>query len=152
MRQGAPGQTPAALPGVDPGAGEGRVVDEPDLGEAVEQPVGDLGRDVALGERPGQLGPAARPVGEPAQQDLPGDVLGVLGRVVAGVCRLGPPALAGAPGQKSTSLGSAAAAAGSATAGSSTRGPTPYFSLTRFSISSARSGLSRRNARAFSLP
>ena len=37
-------------------------------------------------------------------------------------------------------------------AGWSTRGPTPSFSLTFFSISSARSGLSLRKLRAFSLP
>ncbi len=37
-------------------------------------------------------------------------------------------------------------------AGWSTRGPTPSFSLTFFSISSARSGLSLRKVRAFSLP
>ena len=37
-------------------------------------------------------------------------------------------------------------------AAASTCGPMPSFSLIRFSISSARSGLSRRNLRAFSLP
>ena len=37
-------------------------------------------------------------------------------------------------------------------AGASTRGPTPSFSLIRFSNSSARSGLSFRKVRAFSLP
>ena len=39
-----------------------------------------------------------------------------------------------------------------ASVSASRRGPTPSFSLIRFSISLARSGLSRRKLRAFSLP
>src|SRR5690606_8643702 len=50
-------------------------------------------------------------------------------------------------GQKST--GTSAAGASPV---ASALGPTPSFSLVFFSISSARSGLSLRNFRAFSLP
>jgi hypothetical protein len=54
------------------------------------------------------------------------------------------------------SLGFTAGAGGAgnaaASAGTSTRGPMLSFSLIFFSSSSARSGLSRRKAREFSLP
>src|SRR5690606_10174092 len=63
-------------------------------------------------------------------------------------------ALAAGAGTAAGAAGAAAAAASApaSAAGSSGRTPTPSFSLIFFSISLARSGLSLRKLRAFSLP
>ena len=173
------GEPPVGVAGPDEDPGVLRVVDKTDLGEPVEHAVGDLLGDVASRHRLGELRPAARRTGEQPQRDGPGDGLGVrlgvdgrrtrgrrLGgrRAAAGPARratrrpvdhraddrvvVGDPVVVRRTGghraQKSTT--------GPASAGASSLAPTPSFSLIFFSSSSARSGLSRRNARAFSLP
>ena len=113
--------------------------------------VGHVVGHPALGQRLGQLGPAARLVGQPAQQDLPGHLL------------RGPPA--DRPPRGRSGAASAAGAGrrrhrsevdvgrlGRRPRARRPCAPTPNFSLIFFSSSSARSGLSRRKARAFSLP
>ena len=161
------GQAAAVVPGLNPGPGEGGVVDQPYLGEPVEDGLGDLVRHPAAAQGAGQLCPRARRRGQQPQADLPGRRLPGPARR----CRRRPrslPDTAGGAGQARVRWGARgtarrriadhapgpvarprpAAAAGSA----SRRGPTPSFSLIFFSISLARSGLSRRKVRAFSLP
>ena len=77
LGQGPAGQALAGLTAGDPGPGERLVVDQPDLLEPVEQPGGDVIRDVAGGELVAQLLAAARLAGELVEQDLAGDRLGV---------------------------------------------------------------------------
>ena len=127
--------------------------------------------DVLLGQLVGQLVAAAGLAGQLVEQDLAGHRLGVrLGpsgprRPVAGRRRVAarrwprrrasrpsrprpPPPRRRARDQKSsTPIGSS-----DARAGLSTVGPTPSFSRIFFSSSLARSGLSLRKERAFSLP
>ena len=63
------GQPAAALPALHPGPREGLVVDQPDLGEPVEQPLGELGGHVALGQLVAQLLAAAGLAGQGVEQD-----------------------------------------------------------------------------------
>src|SRR4029078_11527362 len=62
--------TPTALPALHPGPGEGLVVDEADLGEAVEEPLREVGGHVAPGELVAQLLAAPGLAGQRIEQDL----------------------------------------------------------------------------------
>ena len=105
-----------------------------------------------------QLGAAAGALGQQPQADgarhrfgIAGMLLGISRNVAGGTGVVG--SAGGTPAgarhdQKSTGAGSGSIGVPE----SSTRAPMPSFSLMRFSISSARSGLSRRNVRTFSLP
>ena len=157
------GQALAGLPGLHPGARERRVVDQADLLEPVEQPArrrssgtlffASLPRSSArLRACPVSWSSrilratASWSASGPASPDRrrPGP-LGGRGPDAAAVCRR-----ATAAAQKSIPVGSTGTAASSA--GASTVGPTPSFSRICFSSSLARSGLSRRKVREFSLP
>ena len=70
-------QSPAAVPALDPLPGVGGVVDQADLGEAVEQLAGELVGHAPLGQLVGQLLAGARLPGEGVEQDLAGDGLGI---------------------------------------------------------------------------
>jgi len=157
------GQPAPGVARFDPHAGVLRVVQQSDLLEPVEQALGHPLRHAPAGQVLTELCPGLGRGSELAQRDRPGDrhgvgVRGEVGRR-SGSGRLGPSP--GAPpwrsrhryGQKSTgALAFALASVRTSTAGASTRGPIPSFSLIFFSNSLARSGLSRRKARAFSLP
>src|SRR3954447_20134575 len=69
LGQGPPGQAAAALPALDPGPGERLVVDQPDLAEPVEQPLGQLVGHVLPGQPVAQLLAAARLAGQRVEQD-----------------------------------------------------------------------------------
>src|SRR6478735_1778217 len=77
LRQRPGGQPPAAVPALDPLPGVGGVVDQADLGEAVEQLAGELVGHAALGQLVGQLLARACLPGEGVEQDLAGDGLGI---------------------------------------------------------------------------
>src|SRR5690606_29603088 len=186
----APREAPLGVPGADDRLGVLRVVDEPDLLEAVEDRQHDVLRVALAREGLRELGATlrrgredaehglARPLGEVGVADLsplhelvegrarapPGRAAGATPVVVRGgrLAAVGPaplldqngdffplaaPAVAFAAGAASATVTPAAGSAGA-----STLAPTPSFSLIFFSSSLARSGLSRRNARAFSLP
>ena len=129
--------------------GQRRVVDQPHLGEPVQDPVGRVVRHAAATQHRGQFGPTARPAVELLQADPPGHGVRIA-RELVGVGRDRAAAVLGGPrsGQKSTGTGSGTIGAPA----ESTRAPMPSFSLIFFSSSSARSGLSRRKLRTFSLP
>src|SRR3954467_7164200 len=139
-----------------------RIVDQVDVTEPLEDALGDVVRDSPLAQSLGQLAPAARCRSQQVEADRARDGLRIRLDLVVnlvvdegaceGVSR--SPGVAHG-GQKSTgtaSTGSSVSSPGAIVAGSSTCAPMPSFSLIFFSISSARSGLSRRNARAFSFP
>ena len=77
LRQRPARQPLAGLTLRHPLAGEGRVVDQPDLLEPVEEAAGDVVRDVAGAELGGQLGPGPGPPGQLVEQDLAGHRLRV---------------------------------------------------------------------------
>ena len=74
-RHRAPGQPALAVLGECVPVGEGRIVDQPQLGEPVEDTVGGVVRDAALAQRGRQLGPAVGAPVEQPQADDPGDLL-----------------------------------------------------------------------------
>ena len=70
VRQRAPRQPLAGWRRLDPGPGERLVVDQADLGEPVEQALGQLARHVLLRQLVGQLLAGARLTGQGVEQDL----------------------------------------------------------------------------------
>ncbi len=139
------GQPAAPMPGGHPRLGECLVVDQPDVGEPFQDDFGSLIRHSLAMQRRGQLSPRSGRAVEQSKADQPRHGFGVAGGIlgIATVPRSGGP-------QKSTFTGLGPGLDGSLS--ESSFGPMPSFSLSFFSISSARSGLSRRNARTFSLP
>jgi hypothetical protein len=159
-------QATARVPALYPGRSEGGIVHQAKLDEAIEDPVRRGPRDTAATQRLFELCPRLRRRGEQAQADRSRDSFRVSTFLVdvflaidlettesprGGTAPTPPPA--GTPGglgigprhgQKSMGAGSGSSASSFA--------PMPSFSLMRFSISSARSGLSLRKARAFSFP
>ena len=86
------------VPGLHPGPGEGRVVDQARLGEPVQDGLGGRARGVPPAQRVRELGAGPRRQGEQPQADLPGGglrvgrdlrVLRVLGRSVRTACAPG---------------------------------------------------------------
>ncbi|EGJ74348.1 putative protein recA [Streptomyces sp. Tu6071] len=99
-RQGAAGESPAVVPGLDPGPGESGVVDEADLLEARKHLFGRLLGDLPLAQCLGELLAGARRSGEEAQADRPCLLHRVLGLLLpasapggGGPCRWWPPSL-----------------------------------------------------------
>ena len=172
LGQRAAGQPATGLALRHPLAGEGGVVDQADLLEPVEQPGGDVVRHVAAGQLVGQLRAGAGPPGQLVEQDLAGHRLRVgVGAGVETLARLSclrsrpplrGPCSAVTPVDRVTAIRSRCRrgqyparrreARSPARQAASTAGPMPSFSRIRFSSSLARSGLSRRKVRAFSLP
>ena len=137
--------------------GQRRVVDQADLGEPVEHPVGRVAGTPRLRSAVGQFGAGARPPVEQSQsRSTRATASGSPGgrwsgrRRVPGVAASGRPCgcEAGhgpAPSSPSSEVDRGRHRRRSAQL-SSTRAPMPSFSLIFFSISSARSGLSRRKS------
>jgi len=78
--QRSPGQAAAVVPGLDPGAGKRRVVDQANVGEAAKHGLGGLARHAAAAERGGELRPGPGRGGQQPQADLPGLRFRVTGR------------------------------------------------------------------------
>ena len=79
------GRTTGSVTGCDPRSGEGRIVDEADLLEAVEDPADHLDLEPPLDEVIGKLGPCSCRQREPAQDNCPGRALWVVMRAQATV-------------------------------------------------------------------
>lgn len=75
MGQGSSGEALSGLSTGDPGPGEGLVVDQADLFEAVQQPGRERRRDLLLLQLVGKLLAAARLAGQGVEKDLAGDRL-----------------------------------------------------------------------------
>src|SRR3954466_201333 len=147
------------MPGLHERLGVRPIVDQVDVTEPLENALGDVVRDSPLAQSLGQLAPASGCCGQQVEADRACDGLRIRVDLVVANAGGADERVSRGPdvphGQKSTgtaSTGSSVSSPGADVAGSSTRAPMPSFSLTFFSISSARSGLSRRNARAFSFP
>ncbi len=69
MGEGPPRQPTTGVPGVDPGPGEGRVIDETDLGEPAQDSFDHLVGDSTPTECPGEFGPGARLSGQLPEDD-----------------------------------------------------------------------------------
>ena len=117
--------------------------DEADRFEAFQYLVDDVVGDSLLGHRLRQLRPGTRPRVQEPQPDLPGDAMGIRGRLNLGeVGRLlaGRPTSAG--GQNTTSPVTGSMPSGTPALSGGT--PIPSLVLMRCSISLATSGLLRR--------
>lgn len=77
------GRTTGSVTGCDPRPGESRIVDEPDLLEAIEDPADHLDLKPALDEVIGKLGPRPCRQREPAQDNRPSLALWVVMRTQA---------------------------------------------------------------------
>ena len=75
------------MPGLHPGPGERRVVDQADVGEAAEYGLGGPGRYPAAAQRLGQLGPGPGRGRQQPQADLPGLRFRVTDLVLSDVAR-----------------------------------------------------------------
>ena len=64
------------MPGLDPGPGERRVVDQAGIGKAPEHGFGGCGWHAAAAERGGELDPRRGRGGQYLQADLPGPLFG----------------------------------------------------------------------------
>ena len=130
------------------------IVDQAYIDEPVQNLIDCLVRHAFAAQRGRQFGPGPRSLGEQSQANGASDRCRIIRQIrwLPGLRRR--PALArrhercGHDDQKSTGAGSGWIGAPA----SSNWAPMPSFSLIFFSISSARSGLSRRKLRTFSLP
>lgn len=83
LTQHGPCRATGAVARGDPRPGEGCIVDETDLLEAIENPVDHRVLEPALNKALSKLGPSPRCKGEPAQDRCPGLALGVTLRTQA---------------------------------------------------------------------
>jgi hypothetical protein len=125
------------------------VIDQANLGKAIEHCAGRVVRHPLATQRCRQLGSSPLPIGEQPKADGARDRHRVAGQVVLySILGQRRHDACWHDNQKSTGAGSGWMGAPT----SSNWAPMPSFSLIFFSISSARSGLSRRKPRTFSLP
>src|SRR5690554_1589191 len=118
------------------------IVEQPDFCKAIEHTLGDPGLDPLAGESLTELVATARGSIERSQGDRPRHLVGIRLGIVCRRSRARR--LRDVPHRAQKSTGGSA--------GWSTWAPMPSFSLIFFSISAARSGLSRKKVREFSLP
>lgn len=136
-----------------PPFGEIGVVDQTDLLEPIEDPLGDVVGDALAGQRLPELGTGPRPGVEAGQGCLPGVLVPFLGGALDGLLRgaaASAPAVLAAPRPAAQNITSPVF--GSTSAGTSSSVSRPIRIRIFDSISAATSVFSLRNLRTFSLP